>query len=173
MISSSAILGAVIGAFFGGRIIKQLGRRKSLVVCHSLTVLFVLPTIILNFYTLCFGRLGLGICGGIFLVALPRTIDETVPFNMLGSFGIATNLAINGGQMIGMIMGLALPDAYNYEGCKETYLWRIIFGFPWVLQFFTLLALLVWFKEEPIKYCIDNKRDDEALRHIKKVYSAD
>ncbi len=120
MISSSAVLGAVIGAFFGGRIITKVGRRKTLVYFNFLGLIFVFPTIVENFYTLCFGRLGLGLCGGIFQVALPRTIEETVPFHLLGSFGILTNLAINGGQMIGMIMGIALPDATDIEGCRDS-----------------------------------------------------
>jgi len=71
----------------------------------------VFPTLIEDFYALCFGRLALGFCGGIFQVALPRMIDETVPFHLISTFGICSNLAINGGQMCGMLMGIALPDA--------------------------------------------------------------
>jgi len=36
-----------------------------------------------------------------------------------------------------------------------------------------LIALLTLFKEEPIKYLIDNKKDEEALKLIKKVYAPD
>lgn len=97
MIGSSAVLGAVMGALTGGKFITSLGRRKSLIIFNAIAFFFVFPTVIENFYTLCFGRLGLGFCGGIFQVALPRIIEETVPFHLLGSFGIITNLAINGG----------------------------------------------------------------------------
>jgi len=68
-------------------------------------------TMFLNFYAICFGRLVFGFCGGIFGVALPRMIEETVPSNLLGPFGIVTNLSVNTGGLVAILMGAGLPDS--------------------------------------------------------------
>jgi MFS family permease len=109
MIGSSAVLGACIGSIIGGKII-TIGRRKSMIIFLFVSAIAVLGTIFLNFYTLCLGRLFLGIGGGLFAVALPRMIDETVPHNLLGTFGIVTNLSLNAGGMLSIVMGVGLPD---------------------------------------------------------------
>ena len=67
-------------------------------------------TLWLNVYTICAGRLVLGFCGGVFSVALSRMIDETVPSNLLGTFGVVTNLSMNAGNMFSILIGAWLPD---------------------------------------------------------------
>lgn len=78
MIGSSAVLGATIGSFSAGKII-AIGRRKSIIIFNLIAMIAVFGTLVLNFYTICFGRLVLGFSGGVFSVALARMIDETVP----------------------------------------------------------------------------------------------
>lgn len=92
MISSSAVLGATIGSFSAGKII-QYGRRRSIIIFNFIGILATLSTLVLNFYAMCAGRLVLGLCGGLFPVALSRMIEETVPANLLGTFGVVTNLS--------------------------------------------------------------------------------
>ena len=84
-----------------------------MIIFNLVSAMAVTGTIFLNFYSLCIGRLFLGIGGGVFTVALPRMIDETVPENLLGAFGIATNLALNTGGMLSIVLGVALPDPAN------------------------------------------------------------
>lgn len=79
MIGSSAVLGAVIGSMCGGKAITYFGRRKCMILFNSIAVFCVAITLFENFYTLCLGRFLYGVCGGIFQVALPRVVDETVP----------------------------------------------------------------------------------------------
>ena len=50
-----------------------------MIIFNVVGILAVLATLFLNFYSICFGRLAFGFCGGIFGVALPRMIEETVP----------------------------------------------------------------------------------------------
>ena len=78
MIGSSAVLGATIGSFSAGKII-SIGRRKSIIIFNFFAMAAVFATLVLNFYSMCFGRLVLGFCGGLFSVALTRMIEENVP----------------------------------------------------------------------------------------------
>lgn len=103
-------------------------------------------------------------------MTLPRLIDETVPAHLLGTFGIVSNLILNGGQMTAILMGAGLPDADDLEATKNTQFWRVIFGLPWVMQFISLTSYFFFIKQDTIKYLIDNHKDDQALLLIKKVY---
>lgn len=109
MIGSSAVLGATIGSFSAGKII-SIGRRKSIIIFNFIAILAVVSTLFVNFYAMCFGRLVLGFCGGLFSVSLARMIDETVPQDLLGTFGVVTNLSMNAGNMVSILMGAGLPE---------------------------------------------------------------
>jgi len=41
---------------------------------------------------------------------------------------------------------------------------------PALLGSIGLVMLLFFFREEPITFCIANDRDEEAIKHMKKVY---
>ena len=82
-----------------------------MLVFNFLAIIAVLLTLFLNVYSICFGRILFGICGGIFGVALPRMIEETVPAQLLGSFGVITNLSVNTGSLMAILMGIGLPDS--------------------------------------------------------------
>jgi len=110
VIGSSAVLGAAIGSFAGGKLI-QFGRRRMMLVFNVVGVVAVGLTLILNVYAICLGRLVFGFCGGIFGVALPRMIEETVPQRLLGPFGIVTNLSVNTGGLVAILMGAGLPES--------------------------------------------------------------
>ena len=107
------------------------GRRRAMIQFIFVSAAAVTGTVFLNFWSITIGRLFLGIGGGIFAVALPRMIDETVPDNLIGTFGIITNLSINTGGMLSIVMGVGLPDPTD-ESAKTDYYWRIIFAMPWL-----------------------------------------
>ena len=103
-----------------------------MIIFNLVAVFAVGSTLFLNVYAICFGRLVFGFCGGIFGVALPRMIEETVPSNLLGPFGIVTNLSVNTGGLVAILMGAGLPETTDEEGLRNTNFWRVIFGLPWV-----------------------------------------
>ncbi|CDW82078.1 sugar transporter family protein [Stylonychia lemnae] len=170
MIGSSCVFGAVLGSLIGGKVITVLGRRRSTIFFNLFAAVSIGITMIENFYTLCLGRLLFGICGGIFQVVLPKQIEETVPNHLYGSFGVVSALTINGGEMLGIVMGLGLPDSQDEEAMSKTTFWRYIFGSPWVFQVITLVSYFFILKHDTIKYLIDNNKDAEALQMVKKVY---
>jgi MFS family permease len=144
-----------------------------MIIFNFIAIIAVLSTLFLNVYLICLGRLVFGICGGIFGVALPRMIEETVPHQLLGPFGVITNLSVNTGGLIAIMMGLGLPDDPKDPVMKTTNFWRVIFGLPWVFQAFTIPALLFIVKEDSIKFLLNRGNEDEALRLIKRVYHRD
>lgn len=63
-----------------------------------------------------------------------------------------------------------MPDPKDYEGNKNDEMWRVIFLVPAFIGVFEIILLLLVFKEEPITFCITNDREEEAIRHMCKVY---
>lgn len=79
----------------------------------------------------------------------------------MGSFGIITNLSVNTGSLMAILMGIGLPDSDVEKA--ETNFWRVIFGLPWVFQALTIPALLFVLKEDSIKFLLNNYQEKEAL----------
>lgn len=109
IISSSAIFGVVTGSLIGGKFI-PLGRRRCLIAFNILSALSVTLTMFLNLPLICIGRYFYGLCCGVFSVAGPKMLDETVPIHLNSSFGTATNTFLSGGIMLAIVLGLLLPD---------------------------------------------------------------
>lgn len=126
-----------------------------------------------NLPMICIGRFGFGFCCGVFSVAGPKMLDETVPIHLNSSFGTATNTFLSGGIMIAVVLGALLPEDKDFDGQIADGNWRILYGFPYICQFFTILMFACCFPEDSITFSISNGRDEEALSLIRKVYSAE
>jgi hypothetical protein len=87
-------------------------------------------------------------------------IEETVPCYILGSFGIATNLAFNGGKMLALLIGAGVPDALlEYDEALGTHYWRFVFALPLLFIAIQLIIFLFFIREETIKYSINHCQD--------------
>ena len=82
LISSSAILGCVIGSILGGLLI-QRGRRKVILFLNLVSSIGCIIKCIETVPTVCIGRLIYGFACGSYSVAVPRIIDELVPTHLL------------------------------------------------------------------------------------------
>lgn len=111
-------------------------------------------------------------------------LDETVPVNLHSIFGTATNSFLAGGIMIALCLGVLLPDevlldkdgkdiGLNTAGLKADNNWRVIYGFPYICQFLTVLMFLTCYREDSITFSIGAGKDEEALKLIQKVYKSD
>jgi len=76
------------------------------------------------------GKFLFGFSSGVINVAGPKMLDETVPTDLLGAFGIATNAYICLGIGLAMIVGAGLPEEGDIQGFKDDELWRLVYGFP-------------------------------------------
>lgn len=81
---------------------------------------------------ICFGRFLFGICAGVFLVAAPKMIDETIPASHLAVFGTVTNTFLSLGITVAIMLGVVLPDDGDILGRKLDNNWRFVYGFPYI-----------------------------------------
>ena len=167
LINTVAIIGLTIGSLTAGFSLVY-GRRKTLIFWEVVALIGCGLTLIRNLATICIGRFILGVASGMLNVACGKSIDETAPVHLQGAFGALTNLGINFGIMIIMLLGYILPS--DVEGQKTDQNWRIIFAIPGFIAFAQIGLLLFFFKEEPIIFSITNKNLDEAKALYKKVY---
>ena len=89
-------------------------------------------TMFLNMWMIVIGRFLFGFCCGVFSVAGPKMLDETVPIHLNSSFGTATNTFLSGGIMVALLLGALLPADDDFAGQLEDGNWRIIYGFPYI-----------------------------------------
>lgn len=109
LINSCSILGMAVGSFSGGIAI-QMGRRKTSIIFNILSVISLCTTLILSLPAIVIGKFLFGFSSGVINVAHTKMLDETVPVDLLGAFGIATNLYICFGIGLAMIVGAGLPE---------------------------------------------------------------
>lgn len=109
LISAAGIFGIVTGSLVGGKFITK-GRRLALIVFNVLAAVATSFTMILNLPCIIIGRYFFGFCCGVFSVAGPKMLDETVPIHLNSSFGTATNTFLSGGIMVALLLGIILPD---------------------------------------------------------------
>lgn len=128
-------MGAGAGSLMGGAFIGG-GRRKVLIWFNFLIILSTIPMCITNFWSILVGKLVYGFAAGVMLVASPKMLDETIPIYKLKIFGLATNVYLNLGITLAMIMGLWLPNVDDIEEIKTTQVWRYIFAMPAVWAVF-------------------------------------
>ena len=169
IITTAAIVGMTIGSFLGGAIVPK-GRRKTVIIGQLLCALSSIIAMYENTVTLSIARLILGTGAGMMNVTFGKMITETIPVQLVSSF----SMLHNGSVCIGFILcfGLAalLPDPKDIEANKEDELWRAIWLAPAVIAFFEILLVLLVFRLETVGYCLMEGRDEEALKHLSKVY---
>ena len=106
MLSTSALLGIAIGNIFGGDFVKN-GRRKTIIQFNILGLIGTLFTLVLDFYSMCLGRMIFGFASGILSCATPKMLDEVIPAKMMDKgFGTSTNILINLAFFVVLIMGI-------------------------------------------------------------------
>ena len=73
---------------------------------------------VLNFRAIVLGKFLFGVAAGGLHVAGAKMLDETVPVEMLGAFGIATNIYICLGIKLATLIGIGLPKEHDVEAYK-------------------------------------------------------
>jgi SP family sugar:H+ symporter-like MFS transporter len=170
MLQSFTTLGTAIGAFYGGKVIK-IGRRKAAIYISIVATLVVIPTLFLEFWTICFFKFLWGCCCGMFGVMTARMIEETFPFHLSSVGGCMTNTSYGLGAMISIVLGLVLPGDHQTEELKKTEMWRVIFGFPMVLSITVLILFLFVFTHDSPKFYLSVGDEEKARFAIRKFYN--
>jgi len=168
VVISSLVFAAAVGAFIGGRLSDQIGRRTTIIVLSIMFftgVGFVVTSP--GFAMLVVGRIILGLAVGGASTVVPVYLAELAPFEIRGSITGRNELAIVVGQFaaftVNAILNATLGDV---EG-----LWRVMFGVcavPAIALFIGMLRM----PESP-RWLIEKGRTSQALTVLKTVRSED
>ncbi|AFJ60671.1 MULTISPECIES: sugar porter family MFS transporter [Bacillus] len=164
MVASSLLLGAAIGAVFGGRLSDYNGRRKNILI---LAVLFFAATLgctlAPNVSVMIISRFLLGLAVGGASVTVPAYLAEMSPAESRGRMVTQNELMIVTGQLLAFtcnaIIGNVLGDT--------SHAWRymlVIAALPAVFLFFGMLKV----PESP-RWLVSKGRKEDALHVLRRI----
>lgn len=109
LIGNAGLLGNMIGSVFGGQIINK-GRRFSTFIMNILILVGVAISLFQTIPTIFIGRFIQGCAAGVMQMCGIKSIFESVPGRLLGVYGSFTNIFLNSGGLICVILGaISLP----------------------------------------------------------------
>jgi sugar porter (SP) family MFS transporter len=151
-VTSSLLLGAMIGALCCGWLSQRYGRRR---VVMGAGVIFAVGALVASLApglaVLLTGRLVMGLAVGALSVSVPIYLSEITPASSRGGLSGLNQLMISSGILIAYLVDLALGPAHA---------WRWMFG----LALVPAAALLggLWFQPESPRWLVGQGRLDEA-----------
>lgn len=161
-LTSSVLVGAVIGAASSGRITDVFGRKR---VVLTTAVIFGVGAIVTGlaptFVTLALGRIVIGVAIGIASFTVPLYISEISPTKSRGALVSLNQLMITIGILASYISDYLIADDANLQS------WRWMF----LMGFFPAVVLLVgmFFLPETPRWLIGKQRFDEGLAILRKL----
>ena len=93
-----------------------------------------------------------------------------MPEELAQKMGMTYNVTFCFGYLLAFGLGGILPDAEDFEANKGDELWRVIYLMPAFIGITELLLIMLVFKEEPIAYCLMMGDDEQAKKHMYRVY---
>jgi len=108
LLGSVLILGMTFGSF-GGGIIMNYGRRRTIILSLYIGLFGNIITYNLNFFVLLIGRFMFGMSTGIFSSTIIRFINETVPFHIADLLSVGYVFISTIGSIIAFSLGSVLP----------------------------------------------------------------
>jgi hypothetical protein len=141
---------------------------------------------ILNINVLIAGKFLNGYFVTVLLMATVKMINETIPVYLLGKYGAVINITGALGYFLVFGMGAGLPshdynpgiegDTFNDEAKQadiNDQFWRLLYGFPILVNGWMLLGFFLFIKEDSIMYNLSVDNEEGALQLIKRVYHED
>ncbi|HEX3753335.1 MAG TPA: sugar porter family MFS transporter [Streptosporangiaceae bacterium] len=151
-VTSSLLLGAMIGALGSGALSQAYGRRRLVMVAGAVFAAGALVAALApELWTLLAGRLVMGLAIGALSVSVPIYLSEITPPATRGALSGLNQLMISTGILVAYLVDLGLSSAHA---------WRPMFGLA-VVPAAALLAGLVFQPESP-RWLVRQGRIDEA-----------
>jgi len=136
LVTTTVVIGEVVGALLGGVLANKLGRKVSMVLVAAGYALFALLSgLTPNLEVLVAARLFLGLTVGVSIVVVPVFVAESSPAKIRGAMLVAYQVATVFGIILGYLVAWALSDAGA---------WRWMLGLaaiPSLLVFFLVLRI--------------------------------
>jgi sugar porter (SP) family MFS transporter len=162
-VTSSLLLGAMIGALGCGGLSERYGRRR---VVQAAGVLFAAGALVASLapvlWVLLAGRLVMGLAVGALSVSVPIYLSEITPPARRGALSGLNQLMISTGILVAYLVDLALGPAHA---------WRWMFGLA-VVPAAALLAGLIFQPDSP-RWLVRQGRIDEARAVLTRNRSQD
>ncbi len=159
VVTTSVVVGQLIGAFFAGRITNGLGRKNTMILVALGYAAFTgFQGIAPNEWFLSAVRLLLGFIIGVSIVTAPAYIAESAPKRVRGSMLVTFQIATVSGIATAYFVGLALSGTES---------WRLILSLaaiPAVIVLFLVIRL-----PETARGLIMMGRRDEAVAVLRRV----
>lgn len=161
-VTSSVLVGAVLGAASSGRITDVFGRKKVIVVTAVIFATGAIATgLAPTLSILVLGRVVIGIAIGIASFTVPLYISEISPTQSRGALVSLNQLMITIGILVSYISDYWIADDANLESWR----WMFLVGFfPAVI----LLVGMLFLPDTP-RWLIGKQRHDEGLAVLRKL----
>jgi len=156
---SSVLLGAIIGAIFGGAWADRFGRRKVIILAALIFTFGGIGTALAaNVIWLIVGRIIVGIAIGVASFATPLYISEVSPVNVRGKLVSFNQLAITVGIVVSYLVGYALSGIRG---------WRLMFALAAVPS--TILGIGMFFMPESPRWLVAHNFINKATLALKRI----
>ncbi|SJM71783.1 sugar porter family MFS transporter [Gulosibacter sp. 10] len=156
-ITSILLVGAAIGAFFGGRISDRYGRRSFIIVLAVLFFIGALGCVFAyEFWVLLVFRFVLGLAVGGASVTVPVYLAEVAPFEKRGSLVSRNELMIVTGQFLAFLINAIIGNVWG----SNPEVWRFMLAVA-VLPAFVLFFGMLRMPESP-RWLVSKGHDEEA-----------
>jgi MFS transporter, SP family, galactose:H+ symporter len=159
VVVSAVLLGAMVGAAFGGKLADALGRRKLLIYVAVLFVIGAIGTALAPTPTwLALGRVVVGAAIGIASFTAPLFISEVSPAPVRGKLVSLNQLMVTIGIVVSYLADYGLAN-------KEA--WRWMFGLAAIPALILLIGL--FFVPESPRWLMSRSRDEEARAVLQRI----
>ncbi|MFQ5952823.1 MAG: sugar porter family MFS transporter [Candidatus Omnitrophota bacterium] len=163
---SAVLAGAVLGAFFGGKLADYFGRRKTIITAAIIFAVGSIWTAISpNIATLIAGRIFVGVAIGVASFTAPMYISEVSPPKVRGELVSLNQLAVTIGIVLSYLVGYGLAQSGN---------WRGMLAFAAIPA--AVLGIGMFFMPSSPRWLISHSLVDKAkevLRRIRKTQDVD
>jgi SP family facilitated glucose transporter-like MFS transporter 3 len=157
---SAMPLGGPLGAWTGGRLADQYGRKLALQACSIIFLMAgILQTMAWDMATIIVSRLVIGVASGCSSVLVPVYLGELAPSHLKGRLGTLTQLS--------MVVGILAADLLAFGWATPTQ-WRLLFALTPVLATIQL-CLAPFLLESPRWLLSRNAQSLEARRILQRL----
>lgn len=116
------------------------------------------------------GRLIYGFSVGLIAIAMPRSMEETVPEHLVGVFGGLYCLSFATAVLTAYSLAAILPPDTDTQALVETKKTLWFFGMPLIVYTIMLIIQVFYLKNEPIKFLLTHGKTDLATTEVMKFY---
>ena len=159
LVTSLLLIGAMVGAFFAGKVADRIGRRPTVLITAVLFIIGVLGAAFSpNFTFLVVMRFVIGVAVGSASMVVPLYIGEAAPPQIRGALVSFNQLAITSGILTAYLVDYGLAPSEN---------WRLMFGLAAIPAAALFIGML--FQHESPHWLIAQGREDAARAVLHRV----